>query len=122
MRQITVLVEQMLQQEQKYRDSDKELIIAVLDHMGMNLTPEQREILKSVNFESIRRYRQKLQEEGKYSPSVSVGKRRKLKSMIIEQNAPTAKPVYLDDLITTQPDPLQPTPKAISWLEPGEKL
>lgn len=85
------------------RNSDKDLIIGVLQALGADLTPKQREIMRSVNFESIRRYRQKLQEEGKYLPVEEVSKQRHFKSLIIQQNSPTSKPDTLQSLIEDQP-------------------
>ena len=98
------IVEELLAEYQRCRDSDSDLIIGVLYMLGANLTPEQKNIIRSVNFEGITRHRRKLQEAGKYMPSPEVAKKRRLKSYIIEQNAPTAKAEYLDELIQTQPE------------------
>jgi hypothetical protein len=83
---ITGLVEEIMKRYPQTRDSDKELIIGVLQASGAGLSERQREILRSINFESIRRYRQKLQEEGKYLPSPEVKAQRKLKAEIIKQS------------------------------------
>ena len=72
------------------RDSDKELIIQILQRIhGLGLNAEQLGIMRSVNFESITRCRRKLQENGEYLPSPEVAKRRRLKSYEVEQVAPT---------------------------------
>lgn len=70
------------------RDSDKELIIQTLQVSGANLTAQQVEVLRSINFESVRRTRQKLQEEGKYLPSAGVKQQRKFKSLVMQQTSP----------------------------------
>lgn len=102
-------IERILANDPRTRDSDKELIIQVLEWLGAEFTPRQLEVLRQINFESVRRVRQKLQEQGKYMPSPEVARQRRLKGMIVEQNAPTAKPEYLGELIEDQP-------RAISWL------
>lgn len=114
---ITKLIEQLLMKYPKCRDSDKELIIGILQMRGANLTDHQREVIRGISFESIRRTRQKLQEDGLYLPSPEVGKQRRLKSMIIQQNAPTASNAYMETLIANQPVPIKPPhPHAIPWI------
>ena len=72
------------------RDSDKELIIQYLQvHLGMNLNAQQLELLRTVNFESIRRERAKFQEKGMYLGSPEVMAKRKRKAMEVEQVAPS---------------------------------
>lgn len=72
------------------RDSDKEIIIQLLQFSGADLTIEQMAIIRLFNFESITRARRKLQEKGEYPPdSPEVAKRRRLKSYEIQQVAPT---------------------------------
>lgn len=109
MRNITMIVERVLSNSENARNSDKELIIEVLEQLGMDFTERELHIIRSVNFESIRRMRQKLNEQGKYLPRPEVARQRRLKSMIVQQNAPQAKPEYLNKLVDDQP-------KAISWL------
>lgn len=71
------------------RDSDKELIVQVLQRCrGMNMTAEQMTIMRSVNFESIRRTRAKLQEQGKFLGSPEVMRKRRIKGYEVEQTAP----------------------------------
>lgn len=72
------------------RDSDRELIIQFLQLMcGADLSIEQVEIIRNVNFESIRRARTKLQAEGKYPASPEIAKRRKTKGWELQQSAPS---------------------------------
>lgn len=72
------------------RDSDKEMIIQVLQFEGCNLSAEQMEVIRRFNFESLTRARRKFQEKGKYMPdSPAVIKKRRLKAAEVEQTAPT---------------------------------
>lgn len=71
------------------RDSDKELVIQILQRCrGMNMTVEQVGIMRSINFESIRRCRQKLQSQGKYLGSPEIMKKRRVKGYELEQVTP----------------------------------
>lgn len=85
------------------RDSDKEMIIQTLQFSGANLTAEQMEIIRKFNFESLTRARRKLQEKGEYPPSPEVAKKRGLKSMIVEQTAPSESAAGLQRRIQEQP-------------------
>lgn len=72
------------------RDSDHELLIQFLQfHMGMNLTQQQIDIMRSVSFESITRARRKLQEGGEFLPSPEIARKRRVKSYEIQQTAPS---------------------------------
>ena len=72
------------------RDSDTELIIQILQRcLEADLTVEQMEKIRMVNFESATRCRRKLQEAGEYMPSPEVAKKRRLKSYEIQQVAPS---------------------------------
>jgi hypothetical protein len=78
------------------RDSDKELLIQYMQRiLGMNLNAAQIELIRTVNFESIRRSRQRLQENGKYWGSPEVMQRRRIKSYEIQQVAPKESPAGL---------------------------
>lgn len=99
MNKIVQTVELILGDSQLARDSDTELLVAVLDKLGADLTVQQVAILRSFSVESITRQRRKLQEKGLYPPSPEVAKRRRLKSYEVQQNAPTARPERLQVLI-----------------------
>ena len=63
------LVEQCLATDKRCRQDDKWLILQVWRRTGLSLTPDQERIFLSKKLpstETIRRTRQKLQEEGKY--------------------------------------------------------
>lgn len=71
------------------RDSDTELYIQFLQrYLGCQLTEQQMELMRSVNYESISRARRKLQENGQYMPSPMVWRRRRLKGWELQQVAP----------------------------------
>ena len=71
-------------------DSDKELIIQLLQFSGACLTKEQMMKIREFNFESLTRARRKLQREGKFLPiSEAVRRKRRLLAMEIQQVAPT---------------------------------
>ena len=78
------------------RDSDKELLIQFMQRiLGMNLNATQIKLIRTVNFESIRRTRQKFQEQGKYWGSPEVMKKRRIKSYELQQVAPKESPAGL---------------------------
>lgn len=82
----SLLVEKILQTDAWSRDSDKRLILEVLRSLGADLDIAQEDIIMSVSFESIRRTRQKLNEQGKYLGSEAVRKERKMKSYEVQQS------------------------------------
>lgn len=74
------------------RDSDKEMLIQVLQFSGCKLERDQLNIIRQFNFESLTRARRKLQEAGRFLPSPEVAKKRRLKSYEVEQTAPKETP------------------------------
>ena len=59
------------------RNSDKELLIVYMQKSGMDLTPAQVNLFKELpSMETIRRIRQKIQENGEYPASPEVEKQR----------------------------------------------
>ena len=100
---LTPIIEKVLSSNEKARNSDNELIIGVLQQLGAFLTPSQQEVIRSTNLESIRRTRQKLQEKGKYKPSEAVAKTRRIKSYIVQQNAPQASAQRIEDVVRVLP-------------------
>jgi hypothetical protein len=80
-------VENILRASRQARNSDSELQIIYMQKAGMNLTPEQVETFKSLpSMETIRRIRQKLQEEGKYPADSEVEQARYNKFVDTKQN------------------------------------
>lgn len=103
-RQITKLVDGLLMKYQNCRDSDSDLIIGVLQALGAGLTPEQREIIRGVNFESVRRHRQAQQAKGLYPASPEVEAQRKKKGEMI-RDAVGAKQMTLAEELLAKPTP-----------------
>lgn len=101
------LVEDILRYNDKARESDRELLIQVMQRRGVNLSASQIDKLRDINFETITRIRRKLNEQGKYLPSVRTAKARHLKSLTMQQNAPVADAKRLEDL----------SQQAIPWIE-----
>lgn len=71
-------------------DSDKELLIQMMQFSGVYLSAAQRAKIREFSFESITRARRKLQRSGQYLPiSAEVRQKRKLMSFELQQVAPT---------------------------------
>jgi len=97
---VTPLVESALRTNEQARNSDKVLLIQIWHELGFELTiPQQKKFLELPSPETIRRVRQKIQESGKYPATERVRDTRHLMDMQIQQNAPTAKPERLEDLV-----------------------
>jgi hypothetical protein len=75
------------------RDSDKEMIIQILQFEGAELTEAQMDLMRKFNFESLTRARRKLQEAGEYMPSPEIAKKRRLKGCEVQQTAPKETPM-----------------------------
>lgn len=79
------------------RNSDKALRIRVWEAQGLNLNYWQtNKYFNVADAESIRRIRQKLQEQNLYLADENVKKERNFKSMRVQQIAPGASPKYLE--------------------------
>lgn len=74
---VTQRVEAILKAVPATRDSDTELLIIYMQKAGMELSDRQIAKFKQLpSMETIRRIRQKLQEQGKYPASKAVDKAR----------------------------------------------
>lgn len=68
------------------RNSDRELLIQYMQNEGMSLSPEQREIFRRMaSPETIRRCRQKFQEDGRYIATDRIRRARRFKSYEVQQ-------------------------------------
>lgn len=94
-----MLVERILQHNLLARSSDNELNIEVLQARGANLSEHQKAIIRDINFESIRRTRQKFQEQGKYPATDRIRRHRKFKGMQVQQMITQTKPEKVEKLI-----------------------
>lgn len=93
-------IEHVLTNYPEARDSDKYLILKVWEAYGLYLSESQKDkFMGCPSTESIRRTRQKLQEQGKYRASERVSRHRRIKSYIVQQNAPTATPERLGTIV-----------------------
>lgn len=93
-------IEHILSNYPEARDSDRYLILKVWEAYGLYLSEAQKDKFMSCpSTESIRRTRQKLQERGKYKASERVARQRRIKSYIVQQNAPTASIERLGDIV-----------------------
>lgn len=82
------------------RNNDHDLIIGVYYALGFEMTPEQREKFRNLPTpETVTRLRRKIQEKGEYLPAEAVGKFRRHKSLVVQQNAPTASVERLEDVL-----------------------
>lgn len=90
---VTKTVESILREHKQARNSDKALMAYYMQLSGMNLTKEQLMIFKDMpSMETIRRVRQKLQEDGKYPADATVATERQHKANVIQQTMPKSKP------------------------------
>ena len=102
-RNIALTVKETLKNNFQSRNSDRILLLEVWESYGLFLTPQQRIAFMDVpSAETIRRIRQKIQEEGKYPPTESIRKHRKFKSLQIQQSIPNTKPENVDKLINNR--------------------
>lgn len=110
MNKVAPIVAHILRTSEEARNSDTELLIQFLELQGFGKMSEAQKLaFRKVSFESITRARRKFQEEGQFLPNEKVGKQRRLKSMIVQQNAPTARPARIQQLADEQP-------KAVPWM------
>ena len=87
------LVGKVLRDVPDTRDSDRLLILEVWEREGLILNPIQREQFMQVSStETIRRVRQKYQEEGLYPAQDKIKKERDYRSWEMQQVMPSVKP------------------------------
>lgn len=80
-------VEAILERVPIARNSDTELWLIYAQKSGLNLTPEQEQIIRDMpTFETITRVRRKLQENGDYQASQAVRQRREFKSKVVKNS------------------------------------
>lgn len=97
---VTDKVESILKYSTKARNSDRELLIEFMQGEDMNLTPKQIEVFRHMpSLETVRRIRQKLQENGQYPADLKIKKERNFKDYRMTQNMPSAKPTVVEQII-----------------------
>lgn len=93
-------IEHVLTNYPEARDSDRYLILKVWEAYGLYLSEAQKDIYMACPIaESIRRERQQYQKAGKYEASERVARYRRIKSYVVQQNAPIASPEWLGEII-----------------------
>lgn len=94
------MVEKILSNDERSRNSDKWLILKVWESQGLYLTEAQSYKFFSVaSPETIRRIRQKLQESGKYQPTDTIKRERRFRGMRMQQISPKATPKYMEQTL-----------------------
>ena len=94
------LIEKVLLNFPDTRNSDRQLILKVWEIQGLFLSETQKNIFSSLmSSETIRRTRQRFQAKGQYLASDEVSNARRYKSYEVTQNAPTASPERLSELV-----------------------
>lgn len=94
------LVDKILSQSITARNSDKELILRVMEHYGIFLDDTQQARFKKMpSTETFRRIRQKIQEGGKYPADQKIGSERRYKGMRMQQYGPKLKPETIERII-----------------------
>lgn len=96
---VTEQVENILRASKLARNSDKELFIIFMQKFGLDLDARQVERFRDMpSFETLRRIRQKLQEQGKYPASPMIGKERQYKGLRMQQFG-SQKTDYIEQII-----------------------
>lgn len=94
------IVESTLAYHEDTRSNDRLLLLRVWEAQGFHLTQSQKNKFMEVSSaESIRRVRQKIQEQGRYPANEYVKKQRKFKAMQIQQMIPKTKPEKVEELV-----------------------
>lgn len=97
---VSKLVERILSQDEASRSNDKRLWLAVAKYYGLEFTKEQMsKFFDMPSFETVRRIRQKLQEQGSYQASPEVARHRRWRGMQVQQKIPATNPDRVDRLI-----------------------
>lgn len=96
----SVIIENMLRDYPATRDSDRELYLKVWEQYGFILSDAQRAKFRDLpSSETIRRVRQKLQEQGLYKAQERIRRHRKFKGLEVQQKMPQTKPERVEPLL-----------------------
>lgn len=97
---ITERVSNILKYSRDARNSDDELQIIYMQKSGMDLTSRQIRLFKDLpSMETIRRIRQKLQEQGKYPADHEVNEARYAKHKAVRESARDVEPQRLERIL-----------------------
>ena len=118
---VTQQVESILRHSDRARNSDRELLLIFMQKSGMDLSEAQIATFRDMpELWTVRRLRQKFQEDGLFLPSEAVGRARRLKSYAVQQNAPNAKPETMERLIEDSHDVVVQVPEVqqlLNWID-----
>lgn len=93
---VATRVENILRASRAARNSDTELLIIYMQKSGMDLSPLQMDKFRNMpSPETIRRTRQKLQEQGKFPADEAVDKARFEKYRAVKSNIKSESPEKL---------------------------
>ena len=97
---LTQQVESLLRHLPQTRNSDKELFVCFMQKYGLELSPKQIAKFKQMpSLETVRRTRQKIQEQGKFEASEAVNEDRYKKFQSVRNNIKSVEP---EKLLETQ--------------------
>lgn len=93
-------VKNILSASVEARNSDKALLKIYMLKSGLDLTSKQMDLLIDMpSFETITRVRRDVQAKGQYTASEGIRRQRKAKSLVVQQNAPTASTHRLEQIL-----------------------
>lgn len=103
---ISDIVAKALNDDPQARSDDRKLLLGVWAEQGLILLESQRSIFmyQIASSETIRRIRQKLQEQGKYVAAEPIRRHRKFRGLQVQQAIPKTKPEKIDQLINSPPE------------------
>lgn len=98
----SAIIEGVLRDHPDTRSSDRELYILVWEKLGFFMSDSQKAKFRELpSSETIRRVRQKLQEQGRYAASERVKQHRNFKGMEVQQKMPQTQPEKVEPLLET---------------------
>lgn len=97
---VSNIIEDVLREDVGARSSDKELYLQVWERLGFYLSDTQKAKFRNLpSTETIRRVRQKLQEQGFYLATDRVRRSRHFKSLEVQQRIPQTKPERVEPML-----------------------
>lgn len=95
------IIKNVLGIDRQSRNSDKHLLLRVWERQGLHLTEYQTaKFMEASSPESIRRTRQKLQQDGLYPADQVISSHRKFKGAQVQQNIPVTDAEDVESLIS----------------------
>lgn len=95
------IIKNILGNDRQARNSDRHLMLKVWEWQGLFLSESQRaKFMEVASAESIRRTRQKLQEDGAYPADQVIGATRRFKGAQVQQNMPVTDADDVENLVS----------------------